>query len=104
MVDTFEGRCRLDWRANRATVLGTEVDVVVAATASGWRARARVVGGTADELEGLALLCEVDPLFTLRLGDGSAVPVEVRVAGQDGELVLTEPGPGARAASPDAPV
>jgi hypothetical protein len=73
-MDSFEGRCWLDWWANSSTNLaGAQVSVMITPTETGWDAHGRLTRD--DELEPLAFLCDMDPVFTLRFQDGSTVPV-----------------------------
>ena len=98
-TDRFEGRARLDWWANAGTNLaGDEVAVVVTAADGGWTAHGRLLGGGDNDgshdgaaaAGGLAVLCGIDPVFTLRFDDGSTIAVVVRPAGEPGGFVLTE--------------
>jgi hypothetical protein len=77
-MDRFEGRCWLDWWANSSTLLGSvEVAVVIATAAAGWVADGRLVNESDEVREAFAFLCELDPVFTLRFEDESAVAVTV---------------------------
>lgn len=83
-------RCWLDWWANSSTRLGSvEVAVTVTAGAAGWQAHGRLIGDGAEEREGFAFLCDLDPVFTLRFADGSTFTVVVHPADDD-RFILTE--------------
>ncbi|WP_328493058.1 hypothetical protein OHS59_10165 [Streptomyces sp. NBC_00414] len=94
-MDSYEGIATLEWWANRSTCLRR----------AGVRVEVRVVGGdwTCDAIldpplppedrESFAFLIQLDPFFTPRFDEESALPVRVVAAGEDGRLVLT----GARA-------
>ena len=87
----FEGRCRLDWWANSSTNLaGDEVTVVITATATGWDARGRLADASEAAHEGLMVLCEIDPVFTLRFDDQTSIAVTVHPLEEPGHFVLTE--------------
>ncbi|MER7282245.1 hypothetical protein ABT369_48230 [Dactylosporangium sp. NPDC000244] len=89
-MDRFEGRAWLEWWANPSTVLGVaEIDLVVTA-GDGWDARGRLVTTTAEDREGFAFLCEMDPVFELRFADESQLTVEVRDLRDDGRFELVE--------------
>ncbi|GAA0236758.1 hypothetical protein [Cryptosporangium japonicum] len=89
-MDRYEGRCWLDWWANSSTLLGSaEVTVVITASDAGWDARAELISGDGDEREGLVLLCDLDPVFTLRFEDRSTVPVMVHMESDD-RITLTQ--------------
>lgn len=88
VMDRFEGRCWLDWWANRSINFGgIEVSVVITPTETGWDAHGRLVND--HDREGLAFLCELDPVFTLRFHDGSTVEVTLTPA-DDFQFTLTE--------------
>ncbi len=77
-MDQYEGRGWLDWWANSSTLLGSaEVTVVITASDTEWNAQAELISEGDDEREGFAFLCDLDPVFTLRFEDGSAIPVMV---------------------------
>ncbi|MFI6130378.1 hypothetical protein [Micromonospora sp. NPDC051141] len=84
-MESIESRCWLDWWANATTMLGCfEAVVLITTTDAGWTADGRLVDATGDERESLALLCDLDPAFTLRLNDDSMVEVVVhRTDGHD---------------------
>ena len=87
-MDLFEGRCRLDWWANRSTNLGgIEASVVITPAGTGWAAHGRLISD--DDREALASLCAMDPVFTLRFHDGSNVQV-VLAQTSDRRFTLTE--------------
>ena len=74
-VDRVEFRCRLEWWANSATLLGCpEVAVVVTASGSELVGHGRMVSEDDDDREGFVFLCEMDPVFTMRFDDGQALP------------------------------
>ncbi|MFE9694470.1 hypothetical protein [Micromonospora sp. NPDC005806] len=80
-MDRFEGRCWVDWWANSSTLLGSvEVVVVIAAATGGWEADGRLVSDSDEDRDAFAFLCELDPVFTLRFEDESAVAVTVHPA------------------------
>ncbi|KAB1914618.1 hypothetical protein [Micromonospora sp. AMSO31t] len=90
-MDGFEGRCWLDWWANRSNLLGSvEVAVVVTADDTGWNAQGRVVSDTDEERDGFAVLCDQDPVFALRFEDGSTVAVTVHPTDDHRQFTLTE--------------
>jgi hypothetical protein len=90
-MDRFEGRCWLDWWANSWTNLaGDEVMVVITATDAGWDAHGRLSSPSEHAHEGLTLLCEFDPVFTLRFDDQTSIPVTVRLLEDPGHFVMTD--------------
>ncbi|WP_432991808.1 hypothetical protein [Dactylosporangium sp. CA-233914] len=97
-MDRFEGRCWLDWWANSSTLLGSaEIALVITATAGGWDARGHLTGGSDEERECFAFLCELDPVVMLRFEDHSTIPATVHVLADDGRFVLAEyTGPASR--------
>lgn len=62
--------------------------VVIVPTESWWDARGRLLAG-GDECELFTFLRDMDPVFTLRFPDGSAVEVTVTPAG-DRRFTLAE--------------
>lgn len=77
-MDVYEGPGWLDWWANSSTLLGSaEVTVVITASDAEWNAQAQLISDDDDEREGFVFLCDLDPVFTLRFGDGSTIPVMV---------------------------
>jgi hypothetical protein len=77
-MDRFEGRCSLDWWANSSTLLGSvAVTVVITSAGAGWAARGHLVDDSAEDREGFAFLCDLDPVFLLRFEDESSVAVTV---------------------------
>jgi hypothetical protein len=90
-MDRFEGRCWLDWWANFSTVLAcVEVAVVITATGTGWDAHGRLVSNDDEDREGFAFLCDLDPVFTLRFDDESALAVTVHPTDGHRRFALTE--------------
>lgn len=91
-MDRFEGRCWLDWWANSSTNFGgVEVSVVITSTETGWDAHGQLINEATsdDERDGFALLCDMDPVFTLRFEDGSTIDVIVTPT-DDNRFTLTE--------------
>ncbi|MEV6299082.1 hypothetical protein AB0M02_06725 [Actinoplanes sp. NPDC051861] len=90
-MDRFEGRCWLDWWANSSTNLaGDEVTVVITTTDTGWDAHGRLVSASEQAHEGMTILCEIDPVFTLRFDDRTSMPVTVHLLEEAGHFVMTE--------------
>ncbi|MFG2070769.1 hypothetical protein ACGFKZ_28270 [Micromonospora tulbaghiae] len=90
-MDRFEGRCWLDWRANSSTLLDSvEVVVVIAAATGGWEANGRLVSDSDEDREAFAFLCELDPVFALRIEDESVVAVTVHPTDGHRRFSLTE--------------
>jgi hypothetical protein len=90
-MDRFEGRCWLDWWANSSTLLGSaEVHVVITAGDAGWDAYGHLITGQDEERDGFAFLCDLDPVFTLRFADESAIAVTVHPADDRHRFTLTE--------------
>ncbi|MEV0733634.1 hypothetical protein [Polymorphospora sp. NPDC050346] len=91
-MDRFEGRCWLDWWANSSTVLGSvEVHVVIAAADNvTWAAHGCLVSDNDEDRDGFAFLCDLDPLFMLRLEDGSTVDVIVHPVDGHRKFTLSE--------------
>jgi hypothetical protein len=91
-MDRFEGRCWLDWWANSSTNFGgVEVSVMITSIETGWDAHGQLVNEliSDDEREGFALLCDMDPVLTLRFKDGSTIDVTVTPT-DDNRFTLTE--------------
>ncbi len=66
----------------------------------GWTAVGRLSSDNVDEREGFALLCDVDPVFTLRFDDESTIAVTVHPASDGDGFTLTEcTGPEGRSVS-----
>ncbi|WP_319464013.1 hypothetical protein [Micromonospora sp. RTP1Z1] len=77
-MDRFEGRCWLDWWANFSTLLGSvEAGVVITAANAGWKIRGHLVSDSDEDRAAFAFLCDLDPVFSLRFEDESAVAVTV---------------------------
>ncbi|MEU3456728.1 hypothetical protein ABZ671_24465 [Micromonospora sp. NPDC006766] len=90
-MDRFEGRCWLDWWANSSTLLGSvEVAVVITVAGAGWEGGGRLVSESDEDREAFAFLCELDPVFTLRFEDESAVVVTVHPTDGHRRFSLTE--------------
>ncbi|MEU4563175.1 hypothetical protein AB0F72_32760 [Actinoplanes sp. NPDC023936] len=92
-MDRFTGRCWLDWWANPSTNLfGAQISVVIvpAGSESGWTAHGRLAEEGADALEAFTFLHGIDPVFTLRFVDDSAIAVIVHAINDDGECTMTE--------------
>ncbi|MET8354888.1 hypothetical protein [Micromonospora sp. NPDC005206] len=86
-MDRVEGRCWLDWWANSSTLLGSiEVAVVITAADAGWEARGHLVSDRNEDRDAFAFLCDLDPVFTLRFEDDSAVAVTVQAADETSPL------------------
>jgi hypothetical protein len=86
-VNRYEGPARLEWWANPVTCLGSvEVVVVVQVAADGWAGHASLVDE--EDREGLDFLCELDPLFSLRFGDGRTADVTVGERADNGRFLL----------------
>ncbi|GGM27063.1 hypothetical protein GCM10007977_030340 [Dactylosporangium sucinum] len=100
-MESFEGRCWLDWWANSSTLLGSvEVAVVIAVVDGGWRARGRILSDGPEEREAFDFLRALDPVFTLRFEDESTIPVAVHASADTVWFVMTEyAGPVQRAVS-----
>lgn len=87
-MDQFEGRCWLDWWANRSTNFGgIEVLVAITPIETGWDAHGQLINN--DEREAFAFLCDMDPVFTLRFEDGSTSQVTLTPT-DDRHFTLTE--------------
>ncbi|WP_327233729.1 hypothetical protein OG349_06800 [Streptomyces sp. NBC_01317] len=89
-MDEWEGEVTLEWWANGATCLARlDGHASVRVSGSEWTS-----GVTPDpplsegDRDALDFLMKLDPLFTLRFGEGSTLLVDV-VTGDDGCLVLT---------------
>ncbi|BCJ67569.1 hypothetical protein [Polymorphospora rubra] len=81
-MDSFEGRCRLDWWANSSTLLGSiEVDVVITDADEGnWAAHGCLVSDNDEDRDDFAFLCNLDPVFMLRFADENMFDVIVNPA------------------------
>ncbi|MFF0740484.1 hypothetical protein ACFYVL_08775 [Streptomyces sp. NPDC004111] len=90
-MDTYEGRARLEWWANRSTILGGfDVRVTACAAGSDWTCEAILDGPlSADQQEVFDLLMQADPVFTLHFDEGSEILVNVAAARGGGRLALT---------------
>lgn len=90
-MDSFEGTATLEWWANSSTCLaGLRVRIAVRVAGNDWTCEAvpdPLLAG--EDQDSFAFLMALDPLFTLRLDDGSLLHVDVAVAGDDGRLALT---------------
>ena len=89
-MDSFEGSAALEWWANRSTCLGEfAVHVTVDAVGDAWTCGASFSRPlTGEEREAFAFLLALDPMFTLRFDEGSAVLVDVAESA-GGDLALT---------------
>ncbi|WP_127501607.1 hypothetical protein [Actinoplanes solisilvae] len=82
-------RGRLDWWANRSTLLASvEVSLEISTDGADWTARGDLT--TDDDREGFAFLCELDPVFSLRFDDESTVTVVVHPSTGSAPFTLTE--------------
>lgn len=90
-MDSYEGTATLEWWANRSTCLGRlGVRVAVRVTGNDWTCDAVLEPPlSAEDQENFDFLMKLDPLFTLRLDEGSMLLVNVAAAGEDGRLILT---------------
>ncbi|MEU9131512.1 hypothetical protein AB0D08_25965 [Kitasatospora sp. NPDC048540] len=90
-MDTYHGTGTLEWWANRSTCLGGyEVDLDIRVDEGGWTCAAALPAAlTEDEREGFAFLMALDPVFTLRLEDGSSILVDVEADGDARRLGLS---------------
>ena len=90
-MDSYESTATLEWWANRSTCLGS-LRVRVAARAAGdiWTCEAILEPHVAaEDRESFHVLMQLDPYFTLRFDDASALLVKVVEAGVEGRLILT---------------
>ena len=88
-MERFEGRCWLDWWANSSTCLASvEASVVVSHSPAGWQAHGQATHD--QDLEGFALLCDLDPVFSLRFEDDSTIQVTVHRDHDRRRFTLTE--------------
>ncbi|MEV4278630.1 hypothetical protein [Actinoplanes xinjiangensis] len=89
-MDLFAARCHLDWWANSVTCLASvAVSLVVTTTEVGWTAKGHLVSTDDEEREGFALLCDLDPVFSLRFADESEFTVTVH-RGEGDDFTLAE--------------
>ncbi|MGY0233931.1 hypothetical protein [Longispora urticae] len=90
-MDVWQGTGWLDWWANPSTCLGSaEVTLEARLDLPELTATARLVhAADPDELEGFLFLCELDPVFELRLSDESTWTVVVRSTERPAEFTLT---------------
>ncbi len=89
-MDCYQGRCRLEWWANSATLLASaEIAVDIAAAGAGWRAHGQLFSDDGAQREWFTLLCGMDPVFLLKFDDGSSIAVTVQL-GEDDQFALTE--------------
>ena len=90
-MDSHEGTGTLEWWANRSTCLGGRgVRVTVRVTGNDWTCDAILDPPlSAEDQEDFDFLMELDPLFTLRFGEGSTFRVNAVAAGDNGRLSLT---------------
>ncbi|MFI1094436.1 hypothetical protein [Streptomyces sp. NPDC020917] len=89
-MDDYEGPATLEWWANRSTCLGDfPVHVTVRVAGDRWTCQASLNDPPADGgREAFAFLMALDPVFTLRFAEDSALLVDVTENG-DGYLELT---------------
>ncbi|MGX1914132.1 hypothetical protein ACWIID_35645 [Streptomyces phaeochromogenes] len=90
-MDSYEGTATLEWWANRSTCLGRlHVRVAVRAAGDDWTCEATLEPPlAAEDRESFDFLMQLDPHFTLRFDDASALLVNVVEAGVEGRLSLT---------------
>ncbi|MFJ2559230.1 MULTISPECIES: hypothetical protein [unclassified Streptomyces] len=90
-MDRYEGTATLEWWANRSTCLGRlPVRVTVRVTGDNWTCEATPEPPPAAEhRENFNLLRQLDPYFTLRFDDASALLVHVVETRVEGRLILT---------------
>jgi hypothetical protein len=87
-VDRFEGPAWLDWCANSTTVLASvPIAVVVSSGKTGWEAHGHL--RDAEDADGFAFLCGIDPVFGLRFPDGEALSVIAHPIGNYRRFALT---------------
>ncbi|RKR91248.1 hypothetical protein BDK92_5641 [Micromonospora pisi] len=87
-MDRFEASGWLDWWANPSTRLGSiEVSVMVGSDDTDWDAVARV---REQDVEEIAFLCDLDPVFVLRFADDSTIAVNVHTTDDRRQFRLTE--------------
>ncbi|MDG4815902.1 MULTISPECIES: hypothetical protein [unclassified Micromonospora] len=91
-MDRFEDRYWLDWWVNPITLLGSvEVDVAVTVADDGtWEASGNAVLEDDENPSGFALLCDLDPVFTLRFTGRSTIDVIVHPADKGCSFVFTD--------------
>jgi hypothetical protein len=73
-----------------------EVTIRIRAAEPQWHAYGRLVDVSEVELEGFSFLCDLDPVFTLRLAEESAFDVAVTAQDGHGSFELAEYAPDAR--------
>lgn len=91
-MEFYESVAHLEWWANRSTCLGRfELWVRITAESGGRRAVGAATAPWSDEdREGFDFLMALEPLFTLRFPDDSAVLVTVAAPYEIDRLGLTE--------------
>ncbi|MDH6574390.1 hypothetical protein [Kitasatospora sp. MAP5-34] len=89
-MDSYDGTATLEWWANPSTYLGRfRVTLTVSAVSGGWKGVAMSDTPLSEpHREGLDLLMQLDPVFTLRFADDSTVLVNVIAEGADERLIL----------------
>ncbi|MFJ1704760.1 hypothetical protein [Kitasatospora sp. NPDC088346] len=95
-MDRWEGTATLEWWADRSTCLARlGVRVTAHALGDGWAGGA-VLDPPPSESDraDFELLMTLDPLFTLRLDEGSTILVDVRTTVGEEQLGLTAHGTG----------
>src|SRR5262249_24547743 len=90
-MDNYAGCARLEWWTNPSTCLTSlDVRIQVTATEPAWRATATVVEPmTVEDREGLAVLTEIGPPFTLDFADGSTIDVRCEGTDDQEHILLT---------------
>ncbi|MGV9314552.1 hypothetical protein ACWDR0_20555 [Streptomyces sp. NPDC003691] len=93
-MGSYRGPATLDWQANGSLCLGgygVQVEVEVDVTGDGWTCEAAFDPGplSDEDREGFDFLMDLDPVFTLRFGDGDETLVNVLRTGDAGRLALT---------------
>lgn len=88
-MDGYEGPATLEWWANRSTCLGDfAVHITVRAAGDEWTCEASFNEPPAEDVrEAFGFLMALDPVFTLRFAEDSALLVDV-TAKEGGRLEL----------------
>ncbi|MFD4693203.1 hypothetical protein [Streptomyces sp. NPDC058463] len=89
-MDSYEGPATLEWWANRSTCMGRlGVRVAVRAAGDNWTCEATLETPlAAEDRENFYFLMQLDPRFTLRFDDASALLVTVVETGVEERLIL----------------
>lgn len=94
MVSSETVRARVEWQANHVvSFCAFEVDMAVPEGGPGWETTAAMVTEISEEeREGLLWLLDMDPFFTLWVGDraGEGIAVEMSSPDQSGQVRLRE--------------